>query len=298
MKKSLFVLALAAILVFAFAAVAFADITFAPTGFTAWDSTAPNNNPATPHKGYTATTTKCGVCHSVHYADNIVGGANQAILLNTTVANACIYCHIDTNVGVTQVYDGVRWNYLQDFGGNHSSAGSIAAYEGCTSCHSVHGANTMNGAETAYILTNYGSGDTAFTPAVIAESAVRGDQLNYYCSQCHPFFTSKYDVATDPEADESIEGNHVLKSAGVVYGNHESGKFTNNGTVAWAGSNYCYSCHDAPSGFPHASIGYDAFMQGGEYAGSGGGPLADQSQDGACLKCHRDTPTKGVGFDF
>jgi predicted CXXCH cytochrome family protein len=103
--------------------------------YTAWTDPGFNHSEPhdTPHNGYGTTTTKCSVCHAVHKAP-----AAGEVLLRTTVGEACVYCHIDTNLGVIQIYNGDSSLYYIDNKKNHSLGGGVA----CTDCHAVHGANT------------------------------------------------------------------------------------------------------------------------------------------------------------
>jgi hypothetical protein len=86
MKKTMFVAALAAVMILAFAAPAFANwggwsgsslYDTAPgtprhsSSYVMWDdvvSLGTSGTAGTPHKGYTDSSTLCAVCHSVHYA--------------------------------------------------------------------------------------------------------------------------------------------------------------------------------------------------------------------------------------
>ncbi len=96
MKKTLFVAALAAVLVFAFAATAFAygpiwSGTLSPynanyPGYLQWDSNLGGNAGApSPHGNYATTTNKCAVCHAVHRAQ--AGGQ----VLTAWTGNAGLY---------------------------------------------------------------------------------------------------------------------------------------------------------------------------------------------------------------
>lgn len=83
MKRTALVVALAAIMIFAFASSAFANwggwtgsslYDTAPgtprhsTSYLLWDDVVDDGDFNTPHKGYTTSSTLCAVCHSVHYA--------------------------------------------------------------------------------------------------------------------------------------------------------------------------------------------------------------------------------------
>jgi hypothetical protein len=109
MKKALFVVAVAAMLVFAFAATAMAATNFvgsAPT-YLSWNVVSESYYPGGgigdiaaqefgPHGSYTANTIKCAICHSVHAATSgsvaltgVTGGVAGASVLSAS----CAYCH-------------------------------------------------------------------------------------------------------------------------------------------------------------------------------------------------------------
>lgn len=169
-KKSLLVLAIAAILVFAFAGSAFAVnhsgqqrlgsayVTGAPVGgigsnpadnvagagtftYMDWSTGLGTNNQSTsPHGAYTTTTVKCVVCHSVHYAaaGGPVNGSQTAdTLLRMKASQACAFCHVTAGQTVNgkPVYDGVV-PVLS--GGSQNSGHAVGT--NCDECHtSVHG---------------------------------------------------------------------------------------------------------------------------------------------------------------
>lgn len=159
MKKTALLIALAAVMVFAFAASAFAD--HSPNMYIGWDAGAPGNSNG-PHTDYSLTSTKCAVCHAVHRAavpgeswtltDRSAQGrisrpawsvattsADTQMLLRSSVADACNYCHIDTSVGGIRLYNG---NSVNRSNGVNSG---FAHGNGCSSCHAVHGAKTFKG---------------------------------------------------------------------------------------------------------------------------------------------------------
>ena len=191
MKKSIVLIALVCVMVFAFASSAMAD--HAPQFYFNWQQGAGvTNSPtfqavfptaagltfsidngsyaletATPHKGYTQTTAKCGVCHSVHRAPTLGTSSTSApttssryslsgyttnptvdtqLLLKSTAATACQFCHISsgyhlmyggdaTMAWVTSTDPEYSWN---EFYGHASN---------CVQCHAVHGAYTLPGSK-------------------------------------------------------------------------------------------------------------------------------------------------------
>jgi len=313
MKKSLAFVSLIAVLVFAFAGSAFASGGY---DYKAWNAASQNGALATPHKDYKLNSSKCAVCHSVHNAAvtgtkygfgstvEVYNDGETQMLLRSSVADACTYCHITTNIGVTQVYQGVAANYTTDSTYNHSSG-----HAACSGCHAVHGANTMNGAITAKNLR----GDKGFqTEAAAMYSPVTGtfaEQETVFCTQCHKYYsgasetTMTYTAWNGDNYTESAQSrkHHPLTAA--------TADFTANGstigagkTVAFAGSQYCISCHDAGvgAGFPHNSPVNARFMKSfSSIDATESGNMAVSSEDGACLKCHVGTgAASGVGVDF
>lgn len=310
MKKTALVLVIAAILIFAFAATAMADTTsggaVAPTDTRYdWNPAAPNNNPETPHKGYAYNTTKCLVCHAVHKAP-----AAGEVLLGTTVASACNFCHVDaTGISSKLVYggDGV-------VGADNDNGHQIS----CTLCHAVHGANTVNQAALSSSILKADIA-TAQNTAVADWNMNTGSELgalSAYCTQCHPYFTNEYaaaDTAGDVTSAPYIAGtwnSHIMTSDFGAYNPVDDSANPTGATkigiaVAYASSAYCTSCHDAgrnatftsTDSFPHETLGA-RFMKSADYLGATSHDAAVPNEDGVCLKCHRSSATTGVQFNF
>ena len=152
---------------------------------------------ATPHSGYSQSTAKCGVCHAVHRApsgtaaqvaadplaantgtfataDQGIAGnaavsssrysadawtaeASTQMLLRSSAARACIYCHV-TEAPDHKMYGGDTT--LAIVGDSPTGWGQFYAHStGCTGCHAVHGANTFKSADGTvdkYILKYQG----------------------------------------------------------------------------------------------------------------------------------------------
>jgi len=189
MKRVLLVSVLVVALTFAFAASAFAD--HSPTFFVEWDADATftgyggttfgNAGTGGPHSNYLEGTEKCAVCHSVHRSPvgpgikwdtnptdpsaktavaggqynrqefETVGSAPAQMLLQTTVANSCDYCHITTSLGGKQLYAGKTQYRTEGTGlaGAEWDAG-FAHHNGCTGCHTVHGVGSNYGNAALY----------------------------------------------------------------------------------------------------------------------------------------------------
>ncbi|MDY0340323.1 MAG: hypothetical protein RBS17_03830 [Coriobacteriia bacterium] len=297
MKKTASVLIAVVILVFAFAATAMADTL---SGTIAWDPAAPNNAPMTPHKGYAQTTQKCLVCHAVHKAS-----ATGQVLLGATVTSACDYCHV-TNAGVStkHVYNNDAANYGSDTPFNHAVS--------CTACHAVHGANTVNEPAYSSAILRWDENEAqASLPTnwdVTASGTDSAGALSAFCTQCHPYFTGTYaDSDTDGDVMGSVNvggpfNSHIMTSDITSY-DPANGANQTGMAAAYASSAYCTSCHDGGSNtvadsFPHLTAGA-GFMNSAEFAADTADAALTTTEDGVCLKCHRDTSaTTGVGFDF
>ncbi|MHB1017902.1 MAG: hypothetical protein ACYC2X_08470 [Coriobacteriia bacterium] len=244
MKKTLMIVALAMVLVFAFSGIASAKIT---NGYITWATASANldGTVATPHSGYTVNTEKCAVCHSVHNAA-VAGtawtgtdpwtartGEETQMLLRSSVSNACIYCHITTNVGGTQLYNAneVLWTapgtistFEENVAHNRSSAN-------CVNCHAVHGANTFQGAAASKILkydaaklqdevlgasTNVTLDGGLYVTAADAkaDTTVLGKdyQVTVFCTTCHQNFSRS------SETTLNADGDFVYKDGAYVDG--------------------------------------------------------------------------------
>jgi hypothetical protein len=157
----------------------------ADTSFTGYAAPFGNVGTGSPHQNYLEGTEKCAVCHSVHRApvygikwdtnpaaeasrtpvaggqydrqefDNTAGGlqaySQTQMLLQTSVANSCDYCHIITSIGGKQLYGGKPQYRTEGTGlaGAEWDAG-FAHHNGCTGCHAVHGVSSNYGEPTLY----------------------------------------------------------------------------------------------------------------------------------------------------
>ncbi|MCL2654859.1 MAG: hypothetical protein FWD65_04060 [Coriobacteriia bacterium] len=163
MKKTLFILASVALLVFAFAAVAGAEYAgaflnggqAAAPGYLSWagatDIMASQSTPpdasisGTAHGGYVTTTTKCAVCHSVHRATGFgtaAGVVNNQFL--TAGVNSCVQCHCAW--GASPVTMLVEWAAPEDGAAGPHDVDATLGTNGCATCHraGVHGGGTSN----------------------------------------------------------------------------------------------------------------------------------------------------------
>ncbi len=253
---------------------------------------------ASPHRGYALTTQKCAVCHAVHNA--VVGGE---ALLRSPRADACTYCHITTTVSNLKVYGGVEANYNgADNPNSHNNAGVVAVQ--CTSCHQVHGAIDLMTANVALSQELLLKGLVVTSPPEDEYSDYDRDSdwanfgaplsgepkalaMSKWCTKCHKYWPG------------SVSGvnvdSHVLTGP--------------DSTHAFVGSNYCTSCHNSTTyqgstplaaAFPHYTDGKRFLTQAATSAGSetGAGPATDGTNDGVCLRCHRNGGSSGVGLTF
>lgn len=295
-KRMAIVLALVCAFTLVFAGTALA-VAGDGDGYSSWVTTGDNGTVPTPHAGYATTTVKCAVCHAVHRAP-----AAGEVLLRGTVANACEYCHIAANVSSVKVYDSTLANYTTDTENNHyAGAGST-----CVDCHAVHGATAISttGAgdiNTKILKSNIGgqSGDVIAANATYSFTAGtdRMGVVTAFCSQCHGYWSNEYD-------DDATAYNHIMGAANANYAN---GQATYAGKVAWAPSTYCRSCHDAgetdgvsaADNFPHYTDGDRFLLSAANYGAIGSAVgAADPSEDGACLKCHKNDANTGVGQTY
>ncbi len=164
MKKSLTTLTLTLCMIFAFAAIAGAKYAgYATDGSLAAPGAAPSATPgylswggatklmtangvtaslqSSAHGGYVTTTSKCGVCHSVHRATG--AGASTGTIKNqflTAGGSSCVQCHTawgSTNSGLL-----VEWGNTANSGGPHAYPS-----RGCGICH---GGGIHGGTDSAY----------------------------------------------------------------------------------------------------------------------------------------------------
>lgn len=197
MKKTLPVLMLAAMLVFAFAGGAFAaginhsgqtevgahgtpdvdpEAVSTAAIYEPWNTTLGSNatDGNSPHGNYTTTTVKCVVCHAVHYAaagGAPVGSAQTAdTLLRMRADEACVMCHATSGMAVNgrPVYNGAGPSIVGP--GNSGGATDVGHVIGtnCSYCHTnVHGsgADDSVAALQGYLLKNMSATDVQGTGA-------------------------------------------------------------------------------------------------------------------------------------
>ncbi len=279
MKKTLFVMALAVVLVFALATTAFA--TSAKTwnynqDYYSWGSwsgagitsggnatlgmgggTGANNNTNQSagggvHSNYQTTTAKCGICHSVHRAK--AGGVK---LLNTDTAT-CAGCHISGTSTVTNVV--IAWGTpAAPLAGPHSSTSGSCTDRACHAT-SPHGANgSQYGLFKAKLLSPAVDAAVAAAASNPTSSGVTAALLTGAGQNTN--FTGAADAVrvgyTCNQADCHVQTLLAVVNAGwaeereILYGDDVNLRFKTGhisaqaiGSTAFAAATSCAGCHD------------------------------------------------------
>jgi hypothetical protein len=179
MKKTLLVIALVAIMVFAFASTAMAknagSAAAVGDGYVSWSTavvvaSGQAAQAAGPHSNYTVSTVKCAVCHSMHGAP-----ANTWLLTKITAAQAtgggaayvCAYCH---GLGASAGAMIVSINQFSAVPNGNTPHSSIC-YQNCHA--GVHGIGVSTySLLAAKLLTN--KADTIIADAIGANAANSG----------------------------------------------------------------------------------------------------------------------------
>lgn len=286
MKKSLIVLSLAMVMVFAFATAAMAYGPFTTgaynanyAGYLSWGAAAvaePTNG-SSPHGNYTTSTNKCAVCHSVHKADTAIGGDGVAGRVLTAwpgmsgsaVGNdmfpyqSCQWCHGTSSplFAVSTIGD----------------SATLAPHGYCGRCHtaSVHGAGgSIYPVLKAKLLNTKGdAGITADLAAIqtnvslpMLTNTTDGAMAvgtGYLCgsSGCHTgdvaFPVTASGMRPSQGAAPSNKTGHRIIAAVSTTWNEDGTKgayysgltaAANDSQVAWNPATGCKSCHDARLG--------------------------------------------------
>lgn len=188
MKKGIVVALLVGVMVFGFASTAMAHhspqfyfnwqagdgVTLSPAFEEIWGTAdvefsinngSYSDGTASPHKNYSQTTAKCGVCHSVHRApvygtgstatpttssrytlsQYTVANADTNLLLKSTANGACDFCHVSS--GYYLMYGGDATKQWVSGPSTYSWNEFYGHSTSCTQCHAVHGANTLPGSK-------------------------------------------------------------------------------------------------------------------------------------------------------
>lgn len=301
-KSRLGILMIVAVATFVAVAPAFAAT---GSGYLTWDSVSSLPGQGTsPHGGYSTTTNKCAVCHAVHSA--AVGGE---LLLPAPASQACSYCHINTSSGYTQVYGGDPNNYYgTDLDNAHNAMDVVDGGDPgvrCTTCHSVHAAQTKMTAN-AYLTERLLVGGKTYTdvPAPNYDPEAQaplstdssGTALSKWCAGCH--FTLAQ-TTTYYGSEGGRFQTHIMTTATADYTNPVVS--TEATQVAWGNSNYCASCHSSgyqTAAWPHYTPGV-RFLETAADASVPATGATDSKADGVCLRCHvAGTGSGGVGDTY
>jgi cytochrome c553 len=277
-----------------------------------------------PHGQYSTATTKCAACHAVHNpgglgalgvndpnklndaARNAAMGTSE-VLLRSSVANACTYCHLSNPAfGIKMVYNGAAVNYTTASGFGHTSNGASMSNLGvnCVDCHQVHGAaSLMANSGDAYMyrkILKAQPGYDANAPAFAANASTItpvAANITRWCTGCHNYYEAGYN-----------SNSHVMTSAKASYAN---GSANISSRVAWSASTDCRSCHQdgvtnaaAATGgvnnYPHFTGGYRFLRQANGATDTivpATAPTGSNTNDGTCLICHA-SGTNGAGQTF
>ena len=286
--------------------IAFASPAFAATGdaaYTPWSDVAGFPGQGTsPHGGYATSTVKCSVCHAVHNAAAADRGGE--ILLASSAADACNYCHVGGAGGYVQVYNGDPNNYAgTDLPNAHNAFEVAGVQQGvtCSKCHQVHAADQAM-TSNAYLTTKLLRGAKTYTAVPspnydpVAQAPQSTDDSNTaltkWCAGCHFTKGGTYTYYSDGYNQQS----HVMTTATATYGNPGA---SYSGQVAFKNSTYCSSCHSSQYGspaWPHWTTGV-RFLEAADGATATATGAARANQDGVCLRCHRKGPN-GAGLTF
>ncbi len=284
-----------------------------------WDTTANAGSLQTPHKDYRLTTRKCQVCHVVHNAN-----PDGELLLPTTRANACTYCHITTTLGGIVIYGGNPDNYLVEDDYGHQAAGGVI----CTDCHAVHGANTMGGDQgietkilhaggyQAELVSIVATGDadaitTGGAPGAQVWGNHRWDELELqrtaFCTRCHQYYSHTSTQTVNgfnfhPLRDYYDPGGTIPDTPdrfglGIAVADHTTRGctwFCHEGYDPDLGTqlvNLGVGIHDGS--LPHYTPKHIKFLM------ADGIPAVDSTTDDVCFECHLwDPGVEGVGETF
>ncbi|MDO8963044.1 MAG: cytochrome c3 family protein, partial [Coriobacteriia bacterium] len=178
------------------------------------DSNDPPADGSGPHRHYSTTTSKCAVCHSVHNAP--AGGI--ILLRGATVSATCLMCHDGTQSGIGP------YHTIEKHGGvvtaehevdvtNAIPGGStdLVGNLGCSNCHSVHGAKTVQP-----FLRDSGFAGTTFVEGaglwVTSDCLLRSD-LNGAAPGTYAEYGARWCAAChDQRHSDSSTVNHPVES--------------------------------------------------------------------------------------
>jgi hypothetical protein len=179
-------------------------------------------------------------------------GENTQMLLQSDVAGACDYCHIETSVGGEQIYAGaVKYRLEADSASGGSDwEGGFAHNNACTACHAVHGAFTLasstpagnivfKGAAAPKVLKAYAkNASTTWQSAVVTAGFGMTD------AALAPYFAAPAAVVRDAAANATVDTGNVpllaSKADALAGTNHRIGVDEADAQV----TAFCSFCHE------------------------------------------------------
>jgi predicted CXXCH cytochrome family protein len=267
-----------------------------------------------PHGDYSPTSNKCKTCHAVHGAS-----ATGEALLRSTKANACVYCHVSTNFSIAHPYGTDPALYQSEYENNHASTHQTSGYNGCTSCHAVHGANVWSSAADSIdvgMILRADPGATIGAPNGQGAIAAPVTTLTDFCRDCHDGTNRSgtgYTAGATSNTDSTCAGGCHKDQMLVSNFNTPNGVShimtgtlkTGAAQVANLPSSECKSCHSGGTitdgkgtpgnSFPHITSGADFLKDTYD--------MVTTKLDSVCLDCHQWAgaqagATSGVGSTF
>ena len=324
MKRTVLILVLAMLMVFAVSGVASAAVNYTLT-----------------HSGFTGDTAACAGCHVTH-------SANVAYLLigtGTTQTAFCYICHegdsspYDVEDGMIQKKDapsntswlatdvvpsmaggfgfksagkaysqytatsrhdvdtptvaGVVYNEAQIPGG--FGAGTEVGSFRCGMCHDPHGTNTANSRllrETIFgatynnvVLNVYGgAGSNAFQVQNYGTTLANAQAINNWCGTCHDNFNVGNDAGKTIGASKN---NHYRHPVGVNIPTTTGFDTSLDTGVPLSGSAIsCLTCHRAHGSSAQMTSGYTTSWRNDDNALKYGSALLRRNDRGVCSQCH------------
>jgi hypothetical protein len=228
-------------------------------------------NTGSPHGGFTTSSIKCAVCHSVHTA--APGGSATAPvadnLLRMNAVDACAYCHVEAANTVGNPVYGGRVDGLDGDVGH-----ALGSNPTCSECHgSVHGAGCetippLNGKLLTLATDNGGSvvDRIESIDTLAAAQGFTGPVTGFYAAD----YESAVEFAAHPEMEDQAvgifcqgchDGSYAVTvknaSASTLDAAMTAGQFSGHRVMASASGSTnayapvagCTSCHDAQDGF-------------------------------------------------
>jgi len=229
-----------------------------------------------PHRNYSASTNKCGLCHTVHKSP----ASSVLLLQGATITDSCEVCHDGTGgIGVyttITAFDGVvaAEHTCEATTTVPGGSTSLVSAMGCGSCHSVHGANTV-----APFLRDSGA---AFNIGLVVSSCLLRDNPNGAAPGTYPEYGAKWCASCHDQrhSDSAMALNHPVESSPTWgYGDMTS-------TVLPTSYTYDSEYTQVATGIGRTNGAY--LMDPVPASGDG---RVDARRDPMCQQCHEDART-------